>query len=397
VTDRKEEIKRTVDCRDLADHLGVEITRRHGREFQARCPNGHAHKHGDKNPSMTIRADRFTCWASTCGERGDCFALVQLVRGCDFRDALRYLADWTGVGLDGGHRTPPAPAGKTGAGQRRTEPKKPEPIPEARAETMARIWEAVEPLDLTDEAVDWLAGRGIRPKVAHALGCRDWRPAFGRIKAILARLESVEAKQQAGVYNLEGRPWWPLAESMQDNPRAFGLCVPVFDGEHKAPMAWRWRLYNPGKLKTMAQPGAGIPPLLGLHVPLSDGALKAVESAPVVVVCEGEPDWLSLHDAAEGKAAVLGLCAMATPWQADWTRHLDKARLVVFMCHDDHGGGEKKFSELYRSAVARWNKAEADKRLVRYLVDGGDDCNDMHKRGELAGVLDGLLAHLGRE
>lgn len=375
-------IRSRVDCRHLAEHLGVVVTRRTGSDWQARCFHPGAHKHGDKNPSLTIGREGFRCWASSCGAKGDCFDLVKELRGVDFKGALAWLTDWAGVKVGASKPyTPPAPP-------------EPDPSPQVRVDTMAKLWALLEPLELTDSATRWLEGRGIDPGVAHALGCRDWHPVLGRIQFMLKGLDN-DTKQAVGVYNDAGKPWWPLAASIEGKAAAGGLGVPVFARTEQVPMGWRWRLYKPMRsgAKTLAQPGGGPAPLLGLQVP---GDLPAVGKSRVLVVCEGEPDWLSVYDASEGQVAVLGLCAMATGWREPWTEHLEGVRWVVVMAHDDDGGGQKLYDGLYASTARRWGKDWADSRLVRWLVDGSDDCNDKHKRGELAGLLEGLLANLDK-
>ena len=67
--------------------LGVEVI--HGR---IRCPRPELHAHGDRTPSVSIRADRgtFKCWV--CPDvKGDVIDLVRLVRECSFPEALEFL------------------------------------------------------------------------------------------------------------------------------------------------------------------------------------------------------------------------------------------------------------------------------------------------------------------
>jgi DNA primase len=74
-----------------------------------RCPQPQNHAHGDRTPSVSIRADRnsFKCWV--CPDvKGDVIDLVRLVKGCSFREALAFLGA-SQAALGSGPRPGPRP------------------------------------------------------------------------------------------------------------------------------------------------------------------------------------------------------------------------------------------------------------------------------------------------
>ncbi len=66
-----------------------------GRSFKGLCPF-----HQEKSPSFIVSPDRQIAYCFGCNKGGDVFAFIQEVEGVDFADALKILADRTGVKLE---------------------------------------------------------------------------------------------------------------------------------------------------------------------------------------------------------------------------------------------------------------------------------------------------------
>src|SRR5262245_29526991 len=83
--DIKQEIRERVHLPAVAEQLGVE------RRWSGwRCPF-----HEDSNPSLSIRAKSFKCFA--CGAQGDAIGFVRELLSLGFRDPLAYLAEPLGI------------------------------------------------------------------------------------------------------------------------------------------------------------------------------------------------------------------------------------------------------------------------------------------------------------
>jgi hypothetical protein len=80
-----DELKARVDLVKLAGDMGAEL-RRHGAAMMGSCPLCGGSK---KTTRFEVKGDKWVCAA--CSEGGDALALVQKVRGLDFRAAVEFL------------------------------------------------------------------------------------------------------------------------------------------------------------------------------------------------------------------------------------------------------------------------------------------------------------------
>ena len=88
----KDDLKKKIDIIRLLNHFGY-YPEKKGKNYVLRCifPG-----HEDKNPSFTIDREggRFHCFG--CHETGDIFDVVQVLKGCNFSESLKYLKGLTG-------------------------------------------------------------------------------------------------------------------------------------------------------------------------------------------------------------------------------------------------------------------------------------------------------------
>jgi DNA primase len=85
-------IRSRVDLATVATNLLGPAHQRQGQRLLWSCPF-----HEDQNPSFQVDLSRKTwrCW--TCAIGGDAAELVKRVKQCDFRAAVKFLADLAGV------------------------------------------------------------------------------------------------------------------------------------------------------------------------------------------------------------------------------------------------------------------------------------------------------------
>ena len=85
---------------DIVDLVSAYVTlKKSGRYFKAPCPF-----HTEKTPSFVVNQERQSWYCfGACATGGDAFSFIMAVNGIDFGDALRLLADKSGVKL-GEHR-----------------------------------------------------------------------------------------------------------------------------------------------------------------------------------------------------------------------------------------------------------------------------------------------------
>lgn len=99
MTDNFLVIKERVNLRVLMSDAGVEFDRS-GR--MAKCPF-----HDDHTPSLSIRDERFRCFA--CGQHGDVFDFIEKYYCMTKREALTFLGEEVGVDRMNPRIPPPRP------------------------------------------------------------------------------------------------------------------------------------------------------------------------------------------------------------------------------------------------------------------------------------------------
>lgn len=406
-----EVLRERLDCRKVARHYGVTFKRRNGEWWLGSCPNKDAHTRGDKNPSFSVGPRGYKCFSSSCFISGDIFALVGMFEGLDpvrdFPQIKTISMEHAGEHVETSLVTARVPGVVSKPVMSRT-----------RAEIMAQLWDILHDSPLSAQAISWLNSRGIDPEVAYGLGCRDWSMESDAIRewmeewedddlieAGLARTEQRNTKLWVGLEGAIGQPW------------AQGIGFPLAHGLNAdVPMEWRWRFFKPLKfengntLKVMAQykvEGFDAMPL---------GFTRAIQQSTagkyVLVIAEGEPDYLSVADAARSleydlPVLPLGIVSMSKPFPDSCQGLLVHAHQVV--CVMDKGrmigrlgvtGGEDRayqimslmmqgvmdrvgdFDIAYESTVSRFHLA---------LQADDQDINDIHQARGLTALLSELI------
>lgn len=255
---------------------------RSGSKFKALCPF-----HDDHNPSLELNADRqsYKCWS--CGAGGDIFDFVKEYERVEFPEALRMLADRAGIALDD---RPEAGAPASGP---------------TRADLLAAAaWAEgvfVEALQRSDEALAYLAARGIEPEVAatfrlgHAPESRDFLATKARKGG-----PSTDALERVGLIARGAEPPHALRERFRGR-----LIFPIHDQSGRT-LGFGGRIL-PSAQKKLAEMGRDVAKYLNSPetalfqkrrlLYAADLARPAARAEGWVAVVEGYTDVIAAHRA----------------------------------------------------------------------------------------------------
>lgn len=358
-----DEIRAKVDVQRLYAELFPSLTGKHAK--MAHCFRTDAHNSGDRSPSVQLHRNGFHCHG--CGERFDAIGLVMAATRCGFKQAVDYLAGRFNL-------TAVQPAARAIAPWSW-------PMPDVECEAILQeVWSMTRNLEPTPEAIRWLTSRGIGVDVAWALGCRDWSPVLPELRAMLEQNAAWATKANL-VAN--GELWWPMR-----GDHLPGLCVPSFVPGIVSPFGYRWRFFQPvemhGKrLKCAAQSNAQPVPL-GVRVTGTDGLASSIYGSSILVIAEGEPDWLSIHDALAGCVGVLGICDVSGGWRSAWSELLRGTGPVIVATHAKKGD---PIGTAVLGALTDLDPKHGRSRYLRLELREDCDANDLHKRGKLLPLL----------
>lgn len=88
-------IKNKIDLQSVMEHYGTQFD----RMGKALCPF-----HSDNHPSLSIKNERYKCWA--CGASGDMFDFVQNLYGDSFMEAIERINKDLGLGINTNLKSP---------------------------------------------------------------------------------------------------------------------------------------------------------------------------------------------------------------------------------------------------------------------------------------------------
>lgn len=369
----------------IRDHVDLrDIYMEHGdkpliRGKSCRCPDPN---HNDVVPSCSIDGQGWHCHA--CGSKGDAIALMQLLTGCTFGEAADALLHRLGDRLERrGLTLAPTPAGL----YLRDTAKYLVPPTEERIEAMRRVWTIVAGSLRADSlCAKWLVRRGIDVSVAAELGCTDWERVAKDLEADMVRWPT-EVKAHSGLYDADRKPWFPLRQ-IYDGTNS-GVAIPCHHPAVPWPVSWRWRWDKPLQwakrtIKTHAMHGPVYPVGLRTHGPFVPSPI----GASVVLICEGEPDWLSLHTliAATPKyrdeLSAIGICDVAGGLKSEVIASINPKARIILATHDNAAS---------QTVVRDFLALVLPSRRRLALVPEAHDLNDRLQQGVLGEWLKGAL------
>jgi DNA primase len=158
-----DEVKDQVSLAEVIDYLKLG---RKGRSFH--CPNGRAHKHGDRNRSATIAASWETWHCFGCGAFGSVIDIYRYLTDVSKEDAKTWIEEYAGLTPAYGAITTPPPLPPSVQLARRTAAPD-EPLPSASPDVHAFLARAQQALT-NPQARNYLSRRGISFEIARQTG-----------------------------------------------------------------------------------------------------------------------------------------------------------------------------------------------------------------------------------
>jgi DNA primase len=322
--DEVQKLKDRIDCRELIQSLGIEFK---GGNICCLNPS-----HPDRNPSMSVYTDHALCFGCNCNL--DAIGIVQNVQNISFKDALDYLASKYNFSF-AHHQNKNRPI-KASFQNKNVFTKKTIEKEIIKKDTSIKeiLWEMINPLRPTEEAMRWLSKRKISVDAAWKFGCRDITPALKKIEELIEN-NTIELLKENNFFNEKGNLWAPLLNKFKGYDEYSGLLIPIFNVDSKI-HSFRWRFFNPIKrddfvLKVLGQPKSELMPI-GLNF------ADALAQKDEIYICEGEPDWLSLNTLIQSKnienKIAVGLCVLSNTWKTEWTEVISKFKSIYICLHD---------------------------------------------------------------
>ncbi len=352
ITDEdKERVRQATDFLQLVSET-VELRRR-GADWWGCCPFHH-----EKSPSFHINPSTGLWKCFGCGLGGDVFDYVMKRENLEFPDAIRYLADRTGIEL--------VEERGTQRGPKRNRLKECVEAAEKYYATLLNRGRGRGPA----EGRAYLSARGYNSSV-----CRKWglgyAPGHGMLVAQLASLGYTSEEMLAAdlAVNRNDR----LADRFYDR-----VMFPIKD-EQGHTIAFGGRVLNDAKPKYLNTKETPIfhkgKQLFGF-----DKAKEHIAARGEAIVCEGYTDVIAMHEA----GFPIAVAALGTSFSLDHVRLLARfARRIICMFDGDAAG-----QRAADRAIQYLDKSEADLRCV-VLPDGLDPAEFLaaHRPSEMEEVL----------
>lgn len=319
--DQIQQIKQEADLKQVVESLGVEL-KRAGANYVGRCPF-----HNEKTGSFYVhpRNQHWKCYG--CGEGGNAIDFVMKKKGCDFNEAVKYVADVIGFTItDDYHET---------AEQRQVRERK---MQQVDVNKLAVVW-FQEQLRNNEEAMAYVKSRGWSNETLQqweiGYAPDDWSALFEWLRKekkvaydVLTRSTLFGKSKQGTYYSVfRDRIMFPILNASGD-PVAFS--GRILHGETEKN---RGKYINssgneqdPNNIYVKGET------LFGWNF----ARRTAVDQGEVVLV-EGNPDTIKMHQI--GICNVVAACGTAlTPMQA---KTLAKSVRQAILLYDSDKAGQK--------------------------------------------------------
>jgi DNA primase len=326
----------------VSEHV---VLKRAGKEHRGLCPF-----HAEKTPSFHVNLDKGIYKCFGCGEGGDVFAFVQKVKGLDFLDAVRDLAQKYGVRL-------------VDSAEERQEHDRRTIILmlyQQAAEYYARLLK--DPREGAP-ARDYLRSRGVTDEIVERFKLGYAPNVWEGLLRYLTNVNKVSPQtlEEAG-----------LVRRRPDSTTYFDLfrhrlMIPICDEQGRV-IAFGGRTLGDDQIKYLNSPESPIY-TKGHHLFAFHLAREAIKSQDSVIVVEGYFDAITAHQYGfQNAVATLGTAL--TERQAKLlVRHTESRR--VYLAFDADAAGEKAMERGVETLNQIAEGVGIELRVIR--VPGGKD------------------------
>jgi hypothetical protein len=303
--------------------------------------------HAENTPSCSLRRKGGTLGVKCfgCEFTGDVLTLVAVVHGIDIKSAfpevLATACDLAGMRdeAEAVRQGKPAPERNVVAAPVQSEPEPEYP----KAKEVADLWETAQPVNTSIDACALLVSRRIDPDrvaeldLARVLDLETFRDRLPRWACFKGRRPASSSWTKTG----------------------HRMLVPVFDHEGAFRSVRAWQV-DPSSTDPKRVPPAGHK---ASGLVLANGRaqrwLKGETAPSMIVICEGEPDWM-VRSVLFPHETIVGIGSGS--WTDEFAERVPFGSQVVVMTHLDRAG--EKYAERlvesvkHRAQVTRWELAE---------------------------------------
>lgn len=354
ITDEdKERVRQATDFLQLVGET-VELRRR-GADWWGCCPFHH-----EKSPSFHVNPSTGLWKCFGCGLGGDVFSYVMHRENLEFVDAIRYLADKTGIELTeerGGRRGPKRNRLIECLGEA-----------ESFYVTMLNRGRGTGPA----AGRSYLSQRGFGSAT-----CRKWRLGYAPGHGMLVRhlRDKGFSNQEMEACDLA------LPRGGVESDRFYDrVMFPIHDEQGRT-IGFGGRVLGDAKPKYLNTKETAVFHK-GKHLFAFDMAKEHITARGEAIVCEGYTDVMALHES----GYPIAVAALGTSFSIDHVRTLARFAKRIICMFDGDAAGQRAAER----AIQFIDKSEADLRCV-VLPNGQDPAEflETHRASELEPILRG--------
>ena len=336
------------DRSDLVDLIGTYVTlRRAGSNYNGLCPF-----HSEKTPSFTVFPDNQSFFCFGCEAGGDAFTFIMRMENLDYKGSLEFLAKRAGVELP---VDPREENGREGVSRKR--------VLEMNL-IAARFWrDCLFDPTIGQAAMQYLLEkRGLSPAIIRRFGIGYAPNDFGALSAVLRKQgytdEEMKAAFLCGISQKSGRAY----DMFRDR-----VMFPVLDTTGNV-IAFSGR--DVGGQDARKYVNSSDTPAFQKRRNLFALNFARNHCAEQLILCEGNGDVVSLHDAGfENAVASLG-----TALTDEQARVMAKYTKQIVLAYDSDEAGQR----ATHRAMGIFAKVGLDVRVLR--MEGAKDPDEYIKK-----------------